>query len=69
MLDCPGIAMLTIAMGENSEASQVTVTGGLAQCFTIFSLYLANLVPGYPNVYNSDLLSAGAVAVLPWPPI
>lgn len=55
-----GIAILTLAH-EDSETRRTTVE----QCFTIFSLYLANLIPGYPNVFQGDLLSTGTVAVVP----
>lgn len=56
-----GIAILTLAYSTTSTNNVEH------QFFSMLGLYLANLAPGYNNLYSMDMLSTGAVSVVPWP--
>ncbi|KAH3756532.1 hypothetical protein Pelo_11643 [Pelomyxa schiedti] len=63
--DSPGVAVITIATQPQPGNAQITQSS-IEQCFTLFSLYLANLIQSYTNLYNTDLLSTGVVSVIPF---
>ncbi|KAH3760852.1 hypothetical protein Pelo_7347 [Pelomyxa schiedti] len=63
--ESPGVAVITIATQQPLE-TPLTVQNSVEQCFTLFSLYLANLVPSYANLYTRDLLTSGVVTVIPF---